>query len=196
MLSATRLARSTQVVGRMSQLAIALVGMIWVARGEFLNACVALVAMGLSVLPSRYLPDGRAAHVTSLTSAVLLGAHVVFGMYAGLYESSHVYDKLMHVFGSGAIAVIAIVATQAFCQQRRLVLPNSFVNLFVFGATLSAGALWEIFEFGVDLTGLFVAQRGLKDTMIDLIADAFGAVLVLTSLAAARSYLKTGERPC
>ena len=51
---------------------------------------------------------------------------------------------------------------------------------------MTAGTAWELFEFWVDLTGVFIAQRGLHDTMLDLAADTAGAVLVVVGFVASR----------
>jgi hypothetical protein len=90
-----------------------------------------------------------------------LAAHVVLGMAGGLYERSILYDKLVHLavsFGGVRLAAAA---------------PAPRWLLAV--AALGLGALWELFEFAVDATGLVTAQRGLADTMGDLAADAAGA---------------------
>jgi len=55
--------------------------------------------------------------------------------------------------------------------------------LLVLGLAISAGTLWEVFEFVMNRTGLFYSQRGLHDTMLDLIADAIGAIITLALYA-------------
>ncbi|MFT5142204.1 MAG: hypothetical protein ACI80V_001748 [Rhodothermales bacterium] len=51
-----------------------------------------------------------------------------------------------------------------------------FVALFAFMFSVGCGALWEIFEFGMDATFEMNMQKsGLVDTMWDLIVDAIGA---------------------
>ncbi len=74
----------------------------------------------------------------------------------------------------------------------------SFVALFAFLFGLGIGALWEIFEFGMDQTFGLTMQKpmfgdpsGLTDTMWDLIVDALGAFIV--SLMGWR-YLKQPQR--
>src|SRR5690606_28694535 len=55
----------------------------------------------------------------------------------------------------------------------------SFVALFAFTFSLSLGALWEIFEFGMDqIFGLNMQKSGLVDTMWDLIVDTLGAATI------------------
>jgi hypothetical protein len=61
--------------------------------------------------------------------------------------------------------------------------------LLALGA-LGLGALWELFEFAADATGLVTAQRGLADTMLDLGADAAGA-----SLGGLTAWRRSGSGP-
>ena len=54
-----------------------------------------------------------------------------------------------------------------------------FVALFAFMFAVGMGALWEIFEFGMDqMFGLNMQKSGLVDTMWDLIVDAVGAAVI------------------
>ena len=53
-----------------------------------------------------------------------------------------------------------------------------FVALFAFMFAVGMGALWEIFEFGMDqLFGLNMQKSGLVDTMWDLIVEVVGAAV-------------------
>ena len=54
-----------------------------------------------------------------------------------------------------------------------------FVALFAFMFAMGMGAVWEIFEFGMDqFFGLNMQKSGLVDTMWDLIVDAVGALVI------------------
>jgi hypothetical protein len=54
--------------------------------------------------------------------------------------------------------------------------------LFSFCFALSLGALWEIFEFGMDsFLDLGMQKNSLVDTMWDLIVDTVGAAVVSLS---------------
>lgn len=60
-----------------------------------------------------------------------------------------------------------------------------FIALFAFCFAVMIGALWEIYEFGMDRIVGFNMQKfrgpgqdGLVDTMFDLIVDSIGALIV------------------
>lgn len=93
--------------------------------------------------------------------ALLVSAHVLLGMGLGLYESSMLYDKLVHV--------------AAFAWVAACVLPRTSSPVMTALAATGLGAGWELFEFMADQGGWFVAQKGLDDTMLDLLCDALGA---------------------
>ena len=164
------------------RLAIATTGLHWLYQGYALQLGVALAALALTILPGLIVRDKPLRDAVSWVTAVLLAAHVVFGMQAELYETSALYDKAMHVLGSAAVAGLLLFAVYRYCSHHLIELPLAFTVTIVLAGTLSAGTLWELFEFAVDRTGLFYAQRGLFDTMIDLLADAIGAILMVATL--------------
>ena len=171
------------------RLAICITGLVWLTTGDMLRFTVAVVATLLTALPALFIRDSYLNDVTAVVIALLLATHIVLGMQIELYETSKWYDKAMHVLGSSAIAGILIIAVHTYCSRYRIELPFTLITLSVFAGTLSAGALWEIFEFAIDRTGFFNAQRGLHDTMLDLLADATGAILA-TSVFAATIWIK------
>lgn len=163
----------------LASLAIATTGLLWLLREDWASFWVALAALLLLRLPAQLIQDDRLRSLLSVVAAVLLSAHIMLGMQLGLYESSRLYDKAMHLLGSAAVASVLSVGLLSYCRQANLRLPPELWRWLVFAGTVCAGAFWEIFEFSVDQTGLFVAQKGLQDTMIDLIANALGALLAL-----------------
>ncbi len=167
------------------RLAIAATGIVWLSAGETLSFAVALVALLLTAIPSRIIRDPLLRDASGTVTALLLAAHVVIGMQFQLYELSLVYDKAMHVIGSASVAALLMILARSVCRRESIELPLALFALLIFTGTLSAGTLWEIFEFAVDRTGFFFAQRGLQDTMIDLLADALGAILAIAVFAVA-----------
>ena len=174
------------VVGNLTgacRIAILLTGLHWIATGQYAVAGVAGAALVLSFLPGSLLQDPVMRDATSGVTAVLLAAHIVFGMLSGLYETSAVYDKAVHLVASAAIAGLLLLASRRWSEQRGLALPPEMAVMLVLAGTVTLGTLWELFEFTVDLTGAFVAQRGLEDTMLDLLADTVGAALTVGAFA-------------
>ena len=171
----TRPVRGVDVLIIACQAAMAVTGLAWVVHGQFAFAAVATVALVLSLIPSRCIAQPELRDAVRGVSAILLAAHIVLGMGFALYETSNVYDKVMHLIGFGAITVLLLLAADLYDRQRAQALPTGLIAYLALGGAISAGTAWELFEFSVDLTGWFIAQRGLEDTMLDLAADASSA---------------------
>lgn len=180
-MSRIRIATASALAVVLCRLTIGVIGLHWLISGDKLRFAVAIVALLLTALPMLFIRDSRLLDASAVVIALLLAAHILLGMQMDLYETSMLYDKAMHVLGLGAIAGLLIAVIHSYCDRYRIKLPLALLAILVFGGTLSIGTLWEFFEFGIDRTGLFNAQRGLHDTMLDLLADAIGAVLA-TSL--------------
>lgn len=163
------------------RIAITITGMLWLSIGDDLRLGIATVALSLSTLPSYLIRDSLLRNVTNTTLAILLAAHIVLGMQLEFYENSAWFDKTIHGFGSAAIAGVLLLFIRHYGSVRNIDLPVGLVAAFVLAGTVTAGTLWELFEFSIDRTGLFHAQRGLHDTMLDLLADTVGAVLAIVA---------------
>lgn len=174
---------NTDCLGRAMQFTILATAIYWLQLGKHLWFVVGVVCVALSLLPAVLLRDHTLRAASSLCVTTLLFAHIVFGMQAGLYETSTVYDKVMHILGSGAVAGITIATVSQYCYRRQFQLPLLLYLLGVLGIVVSLGTLWEIFEYAIDRTGLFQTQRGLTDTMLDLIADTAGALAAISVFA-------------
>lgn len=127
---------------------------------------VALMSLGTAVAVVMWAGQQPDRQAVAQGWALLVAAHVLLGMGLDLYESSMFYDKLVHV---GAFAWVAAT-----------VLPRGPSVVVTALAATGLGAGWELFEFLTDQGGWFVAQRGLDDTMLDLLCDALGATIGAT----------------
>lgn len=177
LLSAISNTAASEITVGLCRLVIGITGLNWFIYGNRLNFSVAIIALLLTVLPMRFIGHSLLRNSSTVVTSLLLAAHILLGIQFELYETSKLYDKSMHLIGSAAIAGILIVAIHTYCERCRIKLPLVLFAILPTAGSLSLGTLWEFFEFGLDSTGLFNAQRGLPDTMFDLLADAIGAVL-------------------
>ena len=155
------------------QALIASAAMYWLASAEWAFAVVAGVSLLLTVMPCwrrmpRYLRD---------VFACLVGAHVCLGMWLGLYEGTPGFDKALHLLVPAVLT--AIIAYELAVREPALRSSRyqPLLASMAFSMGVCIGALWELFEFAMDATGLFTAQHGLEDTMLDLLADTLGALI-------------------
>lgn len=104
---------------------------------------------------------------------------------AGLYGQISWWDHLTHATSASLVAAVGYTFARAVdIHSDEVHLPRRFFFVYVLVVVLSFGVLWELFEFALDnvadATGLTMplAQRGLDDTVRDLLFNSFGAILV------------------
>jgi hypothetical protein len=133
-------------------------------KDDALGAVVIAVFLGLSF--TYFLRDDRCPTVFDLlfTLAALL---VAFGDVFGLFERVVLYDKLTHVFMAFAVSLAFFFLFYRDASPRW---PAIAMATSVFTLGVSAGALWEIFEWS---TG---NEYTYADTITDLLMDSAGAL--------------------
>ena len=95
------------------------------------------------------------------------------------------WDHLTHTLSSSIVAAAGYTTARAFDEHSEMVrLPPQFTFAFILVVTLAFGVFWEVIEFAIGeiaaLTGdgAVLTQYGLRDTMLDLVFDTVGAVVV------------------
>lgn len=157
-----------------------------IVSGNFFVSVIGTIALCITFIPYYF---GRKTHiiipweVTSLI-AFALYLHIAGysqGWYASLYPY---YDKFAHFVATimvGMIGFLLVVILHRLGQMRLSRLMSFF---FILIFTMAVGGFWEIFEYSMDLVfgnRLFfnrLLQHGLDDTMIDLIFDLIGGLIV------------------
>ncbi|GLQ19915.1 hypothetical protein ACFFUB_04760 [Algimonas porphyrae] len=115
---------------------------------------------------------------------------IFLGEVGDFYERFWWWDVVMHTGSAIGFAMIGTVIMLIFVRGDRLTAPPLLLAVMAFSFAVSIGALWEIFEFGMDvLFGMNMQKSGLVDTMFDLIVDSIGALI---GAGAGYWYLKRG----
>lgn len=162
--------------------AIFLVGLYQRSISTVVNAGVALVLLELPGLLER---NFRLPIDTRLTLWIVVPVflHALGSM--GLYAAIGVWDNLTHLLSSSLVAAAGYTTVRALdVHYEGVYLPGKFVAAFLLIFTLAFGVLWELLEFAIDgfaaLTGTdsVLAQHGLTNTMLDLVFDTIGAIVV------------------
>ena len=89
----------------------------WLLSDRLLWSAVGFACAALSLLPRFLARERMFRSACDLCLSTLLAAHVVLGMETGFYESSAVYDKLVHALGSGAVTALVIAALIQYCNR-------------------------------------------------------------------------------
>nr|WP_256421256.1 hypothetical protein [Halobellus rarus] len=145
----------------------------------------AVLALGVTYLPAVLRRDWDLRLSPELTLVVTLAVllHTI-GML-GLYEHLWWYDHLTHTLSAAIVAAVGYAATRALDRYSEAVsFPPRFLSAFILLFTLALGVLWEVLEFLARIAASAVGveavlvQYGLGDTILDLVFDTVGAILV------------------
>lgn len=120
--------------------------------------------------------------------------HIFFGELLDFHRTVFMFDKVMHIFGTGIICILGFMWIYAihFLTPVNLTLP--LMALFTFMFSMAVGAFWEIAEFAVDQIWTKTSQNGLEDTMWDLIYDSVGGIIVACGMVLYVKYLEERSR--
>jgi hypothetical protein len=179
--------RGQRVASRLLQgvIAVALVvGLLTRNLSVVVNAALTLALTFVpAVLRRDYRIELDAGVTLWVTLALCLHTLGMLGIYAGVWW----YDHVTHTLSATIVAAAGYVVARAVDETSDDVyLPPRFMFVFVLLFTLGLGVIWEVLEFfarlGADLLGLdpVLVQYGLEDTLLDLLFDTLGAVLVAT----------------
>jgi uncharacterized membrane protein YjdF len=82
------------------------------------------------------------------------------------------FDRLLHCLGSFAFALLFyyIIIDLTKAQTSKI-----FMTIFVFVQGIALGTLFELLEYFKDKKNSIKAQKGLKDTNVDLLCDVIGS---------------------
>lgn len=151
-----------------------------VYKGQYLFLAGTVVAVALSLLPAIIERNYRVTLPFELDLLITLSLflHTFLGEGMDFYKTIERYDKVLHVYGTAVVAIIAfiIVYTMHYTKKVRLSVP--LIGFFTVTFAMAVGGLWEIGEFTVDKLFDRHTQDGLDDTMYDMINDLVGGVVV------------------
>lgn len=144
------------------------------------SAFVAVAALGLTFLP-RFAAQGVGLRLPPsflAAIAVFVFATIFLGEAFDFYERLWWWDIVLHFGSAMGFGILGFLLIFMLFEGDRTAAPPAAIGVLSFCAAMTVGALWEIFEFGMDQTfGLNMQKSGLMDTMADLIVDALGAAI-------------------
>ncbi|WP_115863590.1 hypothetical protein [Halorussus litoreus] len=104
---------------------------------------------------------------------------------AGLYGQIGWWDHLTHALSSSLVAGAGYITARALdLHSSEINIPRRFAFVYILVVVLAFGVVWELFEFGLDVTAqetgltMPLAQHGLDDTIRDLLYNSLGALAV------------------
>jgi len=159
-----------------------LAGIISVINNDWTNFALSILTLIVFLLPSIIEKKLSIDFPSEFEIAVLI--FIFSALYLGEVRSYYVkywwWDLFLHTFSGLIIGAIGFSLVDILNKNEKVAIKLSpiFVSIFSFCFALAIGALWEIYEFIMDiLFGLNMQKSGLVDTMTDLIVDTLGALV-------------------
>lgn len=143
-------------------------------RGTAATTCLVII---YSFLESKY-----GIYMSNFVRAIVLITIIsdsFFGQYLEYFITSTVFDKGLHTFGTYSFSLFFYILIGQL-PANQISRPFKFIMIICLG--LSLGAVYEIFEFIIDMTTKpsFPGQPSLLDTNLDLVSDLIGAIIAAT----------------
>lgn len=122
-----------------------------------------------------------------LLAITFVFASLFLGEVQAYYLRFWWWDIALHTFSGFLLGILGFLLVHLLNEKEEIDvhMKPGFVALFAFFFSLAVGALWEVFEFGMDqFFGLDMQKAmlddpsGLTDTMWDLIVDGVGAAVI------------------
>lgn len=183
--------RQRQLV-RLMELSIGLlfvVGLLTRTVGIIVHTGVGLAVTQLPTLLRRdfdiSLDIGLTLWITTAIWLHTIGTVPIPGGPGNLYATIGWYDHLTHTLSASVVAATGYITVRSIDEHAAEVsLPPKFAFVFVLLFVLAFGVLWEVLEFVLAEAASRIGakpvltQHGLGDTMLDLVFDTIGAVVV------------------
>jgi hypothetical protein len=186
-IDAATAARATRLM-ELSLVGFLFVGLYAGNVGIAVNSALGLVVTQLPPLLERdYEMAMDAGLVLWITAAVFLHALGTVGLPGGasFYQSVWWWDHLTHLLSASVVTGASYATVRALEEHvPELQFPPKFVFALLVLVTLAFGVVWEVLEFAVGGLGsvlgaeAVLTQYGLADSMLDLVFDAVGGVVV------------------
>ncbi len=148
-----------------------------------------LAIMAITIAPAllgRRLPV-RIPREYQILAILFVFAALFLGEFRSYYARFWWWDIALHVTSGLLLGIVGFLLVYVLNENARIEMQMRprFVALFAFAFAVACGAVWEMFEFGMDqLFGTRMQKpmlddpSGLTDTMWDLIVDTLGAAVI------------------
>jgi uncharacterized membrane protein YjdF len=122
-----------------------------------------------------------------LTAVIFIFASFYLGEVQDFYFRYWWWDIALHATAGLLMGILGFLLVYVLNESKRVELhmTSGFIAFFAFIFAVAIGAIWEIFEFGMDQIFGTIMQKpmlgdpsGLTDTMWDMIVNAIGAILI------------------
>jgi hypothetical protein len=157
-----------------------LAGLIALVLARWSLAFVSFVTLGLSLLPPLLAARWNLTLPLPflVVTTLFFFASIFLGEALDFYERLWWWDLALHTFSAVGFGLTGFLFVFMLFEGDRFAAPPSAIAFITFCVAMTMGAIWEVFEFTMDISfGLNMQKSGLDDTMGDLIVNAAGALI-------------------
>jgi len=151
---------------------------------------VTVLTFALTFVPQQFQRFYHIQIPVFFTSAIVVFTYATLfmGEVGDFYERYWWWDVFLHGGSAVGFGLIGFIIIFMLFKGDKYAAPPIAIAWFAFCYGITIGVIWEIFEFGMDVTfGMNMQKSGLADTMYDLMVNAVGAAI---GAAAGFFYLK------
>jgi len=140
-------------------------------------AFIAATTFGLTQLPQLLLTRANIRLPASFTVGItfFIFGTIFLGEALDFYNRYWWWDVVLHGGSAMGFGMLGFLFAFTLFEGDRYAAPAWALALIGFTFAVTIGALWELFEYAMDVNfGLNIQKSGLVDTMWDLILDVTG----------------------
>jgi len=148
---------------------------------SWMNVALAVLTIGLTFLTSTLEKELKVDYPEEFEIIIMLFvfASIFLGEFNSFYYRFWWWDIFLHGLSAIILGMLAFSLVYILNKEGRIKLKPGFIALFAFCFAVAGGAVWEIIEFSIDQSlGTNMQKSGLVDTMIDIIVDTTGALII------------------
>jgi hypothetical protein len=169
------------------QLVMAVQLVLLLMREEWAAAFFVAAIMVLTLAPVVFRMPVDIPSEVQIVAVLFIFATLFLGEVQDYYQRFWWWDAILHTTSGLILGMLGFMFVYILNEDDKvdLHMRPSFVALFAFFFAVGIGAIWEVFEFGMDEylgTNMQPATpsdpSGLTDTIHDLIVDTIGAAVV------------------
>lgn len=177
------MAKFASALSWLMRLTILAIGMYNLADGAYFSSLLFVIAFLVSLFPLliNALYDVQLHWIFELSFSLIMLWHMLG--FLGLYDMISLWDDFGHIWGGATFALIGFAWIYSMNVSGRIKTTLPMTGLISVMWSVTAGVVWEIWEFIWDsahgLVNVYgLAQNGLIDTMTDLSNDLIAAIIM------------------
>ncbi len=142
-----------------------------------LFSVLGLIATFLPVIISRLFKI-KISELYEIIIIMFIYGSLFLGEVRGLFVEFWWWDILLNISASILLGFVGFSVIYVFYKDKEIRANPVIISFLAFCFTIAIGSLWEVAEFSLDYFLGFYLQKSLADTMLDIISNCIGALII------------------